>query len=93
MPDSNSEILMHLGRIEGQVSQPMALMASGQTAVNQRLDDMNKAIDRQLSNHESRIEKLEDRERGTAIKASVAGTVSAAIVSGAIAMMKGMTGN
>lgn len=92
MPDrgreSNNEILLHLGRIEGQVSQLMSLMASGQSATNQRLDDMHKSIDRQLHNHEQRIGKLEDRERSTAIKASIAGTVSAAIVSASIAFMR-----
>lgn len=90
MPDksSNNDILLHLGRIEGQVSQLMSLMASGQAATNQRLDDMSKSIDRQLSNHEQRLGKLEDRERSTAIKASVAGTISAAIVSASIAFMR-----
>lgn len=94
MPDTvtNSDILLHLGKIEGQVGQLMNMMQSNQTAINQRLDDMRTAMSVRIESNEKRIDKLEQNERGTAIKAGVAGTVSgtisAAMISAAVAAMR-----
>lgn len=73
---SNSDILVQLGKLEGQVGQIMSMMQLNHQAINQRLDDMRSATNARMDGHETRIEKIESRERGTAIRAATAGALS-----------------
>lgn len=78
---SNSDLLLQLGKLEGQVGQVLQLMQANHTATNQRLDDMRAAFNARMDGHDSRIEKIEHRERGTAIRSAASGALSGAVTS------------
>lgn len=80
-PVSNSDLLLQLGKLDGQISQILSMMQANHTAINQRLDDMRAAFNARLDGHDSRIEKIESRERGTAIKAAASGALSGMVTS------------
>ena len=78
---SNSDLLLQLGKLEGQVGQILQLMQANHTATNQRLDDMRAAFNARMDGHDTRLERIESRERSTAIKAAASGALSGMVIS------------
>ena len=78
---SNSDLLLQLGKLEGQVGQILQLMQANHTATNQRLDDMRAAFNARMDGHDTRLERIESRERSTAIKAAASGALSGMVTS------------
>ena len=92
-PVSNSDLLLQMGKLEGQVGQILHMMQANHTAINQRMDDMRSAFNARMDAYTDRLEKIEARERGTAIKAAVSGSISgmtaSIITAAAVTMLKG----
>ena len=78
---SNSDLLLQLGKLEGQVGQILQLMQANHTATNQRLDDKRAAFNARMDGHDTRLERIESRERSTAIKAAASGALSGMVTS------------
>jgi hypothetical protein len=88
MSGENEKTLVELGKIGGKLDMMMQMMQQNHADTNRRIDDLRTAQDARINSVEGRVKTLETNERSTAIKAGVAGTISGAIVAGAIAMIK-----
>lgn len=55
------------------------LLKQHMTSSDQRMDDIKASIDTQLNNQESRITRLENNERATAIRSAAVGAVGGGI--------------
>ena len=78
---SNSDLLLQLGKLEGQVGQILQIMQANHSATNQRLDDMRAALNARVDGLDSRIERIENHERSTAIRSAASGALSGAVAS------------
>lgn len=79
--------MAHLGKLEGQISAVMLLMQAHHESINQRINDMQKAVEQRVDNVESRVDRVEkrvdaveDKERSSAIKAASGGAIAAAAI-------------
>lgn len=88
MSDLTATTLAELAAVKGQLSVMTQLLVSHHAATNQRIDDMRASVENRFDGVEERLGTLEQNERGTAIKTAGISAVSAALVSGAIAMLK-----
>jgi len=91
-PNDQAALLL-LGEVRAQLSAIQQMMQHNAEATNRRIDDMTKAIGQRMDDHGNRISRLEDNERGTAIKASsigaLAGSGAALLVQAAIKSITG----
>jgi hypothetical protein len=81
-PDAS--ILLQLGQVQGQLLGLTQMIQSQHDSTGKRMDDFQHAMESRLSNVEDRIGKVEDKERGTAIKAAG----GSALVVGVIELLK-----
>lgn len=88
MSDLTAATLAELAEVKGQLSVMTQLLVSHHASTNQRIDDMRASVETRIDGVEERLGTLEQNERGTAIKTAGISAVSAALVSGAIAMLK-----
>lgn len=85
---TNTDILVHLARMEGQMSQLMQLQQMNHETINQRLQDVITNTNTRFDGLEKRMGAVEDKERGTAIRAAASGAVSGAVAAAALAALK-----
>jgi hypothetical protein len=80
--------LVELGEIKGQLKLMTQMLQQNHDSTNQRIDDLRHSMEARAKGLEERVGKLETNERGTAIKAGVAGAISGVIATAAIAAVK-----
>lgn len=84
--------LREMAEMKGQVAALMQLTQHNHNATQQRIDDLRHSVEGRLAGHEARLERLEDNERGTAIRAgsagAVAGTIASVIVAATVQAIK-----
>ena len=91
-PDNiNTSALVELGTIKGQLNTMMTMLQQNHADTNRRIDDLRHAQETRTAGVESRVATLEKNERGTAIKAGVAGAVSGAIGAAGLVALKILT--
>lgn len=88
----NTALLMELGQVKGQLASLMTMMQNNHDHMNRRMDDVRHAMETQIKGAVARIDKLEQNERSTAIKAAGAGVASSLIITAAVAAIKGTFG-
>lgn len=67
-----------LGQVQGQLNGIADLIRETSASTNRRIDDLKESVDARFDNHGKRISRLEDNERGTAIKAAAIGATAGA---------------
>lgn len=88
MSDENHQLLVQFAEVKGQLSAVLQLMQHNHDSTHQRINDFRTAVEGRIAGVEARLEKVEDNERGTAIRAASGGALSAAVVTGAIEALK-----
>lgn len=86
--DIGAAALVQLAEVKGQLSMIAQLIQTNHGATHQRIDDLRQTVENRFSGVETRLETIEQNERGTAIRAAGSGAFSGAIVAGAIEVMK-----
>lgn len=97
-PDPDT--LRALGQVQGQLTGIENLIRESSAGTNRRIDDLKDSVDARFDDHDKRIgqiekihgeriTRLEDNERGTAIKAAAIGA-SAGAVSGIVSQILGV---
>ena len=90
----DSQTLAQIAEIRGQLTVITQMIQHNHEATHQRIDDLRHAVEGRLSGVETRVGRLEENERGTAMKASTAGAVSgllsSVLVAAGIAAVKGI---
>jgi hypothetical protein len=97
--DEVRQALSQMGEIKGQLTMMMAMMQQhhadtgrrieqSHADTNRRIDDLHRAQEARIGGIEGRVVTLEKNERGTAIKAGIAGATTGMITAAAIAAMK-----
>lgn len=79
--DSNSAVMAQLADVQGQLKVMTQMLMSQSQAMNTRLDDMSKAMNTRFDGVETRLQRVEDNERKTALVAAGTGAVAGALVS------------
>lgn len=87
----NNSALVELGTIKGQLTTMMTMLQQNHADTNRRIDDLRHAQETRTAGVETRVATLEKNERGTAIKAGVAGAVSGAIGAAGLVALKILT--
>ncbi len=93
------ETLRALGQVQGQLNGIADLIRETAASTNRRIDDLKDSVDARFDDHDKRIghvekvhgeriSRLEDNERGTAIKAAAIGA-SAGAASGIVGQLLG----
>ena len=81
---SDTTTLAELAAVKGQLSQITSMLQAQHASTNTRIDDLRKSIEGRFDSAEKRIGRLEDNERGTAIKtagiSAFSGAVTAALL-------------
>lgn len=84
-----------LGAVLAELKGIHALIASGQAATNQRIDDLKDhlddrftAVDKRIDSMSSRVNTLESNERSTAIRTAGMGAFSGGVVAAVIELAK-----
>jgi hypothetical protein len=93
MSDTNTQVLVELGQVKGQLTLLLQMMQNNHDSTNKRIDDMRHAVEGRLEGVEGRVGVLEKNERGTAIRSSASGALAGAIVAAGIAAIKATTGH
>lgn len=88
MSGETTEVLVQMAEVKGQLSVILQLMQQNHDATHQRLNDFRQSAEGRFSGLETRLDRVEENERGTAIKAAGGGALSGALVAGAIEVMK-----
>jgi len=84
----NNEVLVQLAQVQGQLTAMTQLMQQNHDSTHQRINDFRHAIEGRITGVEARLDKVEDNERGTALKAAGGGAFSGAIMAGAVELIK-----
>ncbi len=94
-PPSNADYtaaLVQIAQVQGQLQSIVTMLQNNHTATHQRIDDLATSIDNRFNGVEDRLGRVEQNERGTALRAAVAGAVSgltsSALVSAALTLLK-----
>lgn len=88
MSDEKNVVLVQLARMEGQLASLTQLMQQNHDSTHQRINDFRHAVEGRIGGVEARLDKIEDNERGTALRAASGGAFSGAIVAAAIEAIK-----
>lgn len=86
--DLNAQALTEIAAVKGQLTGIATMIQANHEASNKRLDDFRHSVEGRIGGIEERLGKLEENERGTAIRSSATGALAGAIVAGAIAVLK-----
>ncbi len=97
MPDKADDMgaftLAELAAVKGQLTLIAQMIQHNHDATHQRIDDLRHSIEGRISGIDSRVSKLETNERDTAMRtaavSALSGTVSGALVSAGLALLKG----
>lgn len=85
--------LSQLSEVKGQLQTLFQLLAQQHESTNQRIADFRQHVDQRMSGVEGRLGTLEHNERSTALRvagvSALSGAASSALVSAAIALVKG----
>ncbi len=84
----NTSALVELGTIKGQLNTMMTMLQQNHADTNRRIDDLRHAQESRTKGVEDRVSTLEKNERGTAIKAGVAGAMTGGIATAALVAIK-----
>lgn len=82
------ETLRALGQVQGQLNGIADLIRETSASTNRRIDDLKETMDDRFQDHGERIARLENNERGTAIKAAGIGAAAGA-ASGIVGQLLG----
>jgi sugar (pentulose or hexulose) kinase len=88
----NNEVLVQLAQVKGQLTAMTQLMQQNHDSTHQRINDFRHAVEGRIAGVEARLDKVENNERGTAIKAAGGGALSAAIVTATIKALEFLAG-
>lgn len=91
MNDQQNQNVLVLAQLEAMKLQLVGInnmIQSQHQATNQRIDDLRHSIEGRMDSHESRIEKLEQNERSTAVKAAGVSALTTALMTGFFAALK-----
>lgn len=86
--DIQARTLAELGEVKGQLAAITQLITLNQAATHQRIDDLRHAMTGRMDGHENRLGRLEQNERGTAIRAGATGALAAALVTATVEGLK-----
>ena len=92
MSADNSEVLVQMAEVKGQLSMMLQLMQQNHDSTHQRINDFRLSVEGRLAGVETRLKQVETNERSTAIKAAGGGALSGAIVAASIEVMKRLGG-
>ncbi|WP_246184408.1 hypothetical protein [Pandoraea commovens] len=76
MSDTNDQVLIALGKIQGELSGIRAMVQSGQMATNQRIDDLKGAVTDRIDGLENRVSKLEGDHGKLVVKTAGMGSIA-----------------
>jgi hypothetical protein len=88
MSSPDPDTLRALGHVQGQLNGIADLIRETSASTNRRIDDLKETMDDRFQDHGDRITRLENNERGTAIKAAGIGAAAGA-VSGIVGQLLG----
>lgn len=86
----NTAMLTELAEVKGQLAIITRLIQTNHDATHQRINDLRHSVDGRFDGVDSRLTRLEENERGTAIRTAAVGAVSGALVTAAIQFIKHM---
>jgi hypothetical protein len=82
-------VLVELGSVKAQLTAMTLMLTQNHAATQTRIEDMSKAVGQRFDGIEVRLARLEENERGTAIRAAGTGALAGAIVAAGLAAIKG----
>lgn len=88
-----ARLLSETSEVKGQLNGLIGIIQNNHESSNRRLDDFRQSMESRMGGVEDRLGKLEENERGTAIRSSATGALAGAIVAGAIAALKSGVGH
>ncbi|KLN54700.1 hypothetical protein [Variovorax paradoxus] len=86
--NDDTQVLVQLSQVQGQLTALTQLMQQNHDSTHQRINDFRHAVEGRIGGVEARVDKIENNERGTALKAAGGGAFSGAIVAAAMEALK-----
>ncbi len=87
-PEEQRNFAEAMGEVKGILEGIKDLIEQGNKATNQRIDDLRLSLAGRLDTHETRISKLEDKERATAIRTAATGATASLVVAAVVEGLK-----
>ena len=90
-PEKELQLFQEIGEIRGALTGIQDLIQHSQAATNQRIDDLQKHVDKTMEVQNGRLVNLEKKDKQNLVNAIGGGSLSAAIIASGIELVKAIS--